>query len=80
MEYSHSLRSVSRERAIAIGTFVAGASLFLGLSVFATDVGTNVTATGSLFATSTLDVTGQATFHSSVTVRAGVGAATTLPW
>ena len=58
MEYAHSFKSTSREKAVAVGTFIVGAVLFIGVSVFATDIGTNVTATGSVFATGTVVSTG----------------------
>ena len=68
---------ISREGKYAIVTFLSAACLFIGLSVFATDIGTNITSSGSLFASSSLDVTSNATIHGGLAVRNGAGAATT---
>ena len=58
-------------------TFIVGALLSVGISVFATDIGTNITSSGSLFASSSLDVTSNATIHGGLAVDVGAGSATT---
>lgn len=55
-----------------IAVFALAAAFFTAFSVFATDIGTNITATGSVFATSTVVATGNITTYGSL----GVGSAT----
>lgn len=53
----YAIRQGGREKLYAVAAFLLAAILFIGFSVWATEIGTNVTATDNVFATGTVQAT-----------------------
>ena len=66
--------TIRKEIVVGIIFFVAGAFLFAAFSTIATTIGTNVSVTGHLFATSTVQATGNIVGYADLIMG------TTTPW
>src|SRR3989338_9290623 len=66
--------TIRKEIVVGIIFFVAGALLFSAFSTIATTIGTNVSVTGHLFATSTVQATGNIVGYADLLLG------TTTPW